>query len=806
MPRLETYFGVPQPGSHVNLPQDSGTDTSGRDDQPVMNDNALNATEQSYSSVTETNLEETRSPNSTITSEQLEFTDPAQWPLPLTENQRKYLVERGPCRLNNQNYPTDSTGRRFVETNYKRHLVNGETVNRVWLVYSSLINCVFCFCCKLFRPNEKIALVTGGFHDWKNIGKCLHEHEVSKKHLECMQNWRSLETSLCTHTTIDETNERIIRSERERWRSVFERLFAIVQYLAKQNLAFRGSADRIYQPHNGNFLGLVELIAKFDPVMREHLRRIQSDEIHDHYLGKTIQNELISTMASKVQEVITMWTKQAKYYTIILDCTPDVSHQEQFSLTIRFVKLDESPDVPVSIEEHFIAFLPVEETSGKGLSNVLLQELEKLQLSTKDIHGQGYDNGANMKGHKSGLQARILESNPRAFFAPCACHNLNLLLSDMAKSSVKGTKFFGVLARLYTFLSGSTKRWTILKKHISSLTVKPLCETRWESRVDSVGVLRYQANEVHDALIEISESLNDPQACSEAESLADAILDYSFIVSVVFWYEILFRVNKISKTLQQEDVDLSVAIEMLDSAVKWLKEYRQKGLPSAMVDAREIAEELGIVPKFKATRTRRKKAHFGEAQDETITDPQELFRVDYFNVILDRAIASMDERFQQLKTHYDKFSVLCNFFKLPQSKVVDQCKQLEISLCDKDDKDINGIMLADELGAIRSLIPSVTEKSPSELLQYLHKNKLCDVFPNTSIGLRIWLTIPVTVASGERSFSKLKLIKTYLRSTMLQDRLTNLAILSIEHEVVTTLDCSELIDTFANVKARKIDL
>jgi len=69
-------------------------------------------------------------------------------------------------------------------------------------------------------------------------------------------------------------------------------------------------------------------------------------------------------------------------------------------------------------------------------------------------------------------------------------------------------------------------------------------------------------------LIDIAENLNDAQACSEAESLADAISDYSFIVSVVFWYEILFRVNKINKTLQQEDTDLSVAIEMLSSVVK----------------------------------------------------------------------------------------------------------------------------------------------------------------------------------------------------------------------------------------------
>ena len=48
----------------------------------------------------------------------------------------------------------------------------------------------------------------------------------------------------------------------------------------------------------------------------------------------------------------------------------------------------------------------------------------------------------------------------------------------------------------------------------------------------------------------------------------------------------------------------------------------------------------------------------------------------------------------------------------------------------------------------------------------------------------------MTVASGEQSFSKLKLIKTYLRSTMNQERLTNLAILSIERDVARTMDYS----------------
>ena len=55
----------------------------------------------------------------------------------------------------------------------------------------------------------------------------------------------------------------------------------------------RYSCDKLFHLQNGNFLGLVELFAKFEPVLKEHMRRIKDDEIADHYLGKTIQNELI---------------------------------------------------------------------------------------------------------------------------------------------------------------------------------------------------------------------------------------------------------------------------------------------------------------------------------------------------------------------------------------------------------------------------------------------------------------------------------------------------------------------------------
>ena len=63
--------------------------------------------------------------------------------------------------------------------------------------------------------------------------------------------------------------------------------------------------------------------------------------------------------------------------------------------------------------------------------------------------------------------------------------------------------------------------------------------------------------------------------------------------------------------------------------------------------------------------------------------------------------------------------------------------------------------------------------------------------------------LPVSVATAERSFSKLKLIKSYLRSTIGQKRLCSLASLSIESDIAEKLDYESVIDAFAETKARK---
>lgn len=96
-------------------------------------------------------------------------------------------------------------------------------------------------------------------------------------------------------------------------------------------------------------------------------------------------------------------------------------------------------------------------------------------------------------------------------------------------------------------------------------------------------------------------------------------------------------------------------------------------------------------------------------------------------------------------------------------------------------------------------------KTPLDLVSFIISYG-DDTFPNLRIALQILLTIAVSFASCERSFSKLKLILSYLRASMGQDRLTDLALLSVEREMLETINFDAIIDKFAAAKARKINL
>jgi hypothetical protein len=96
--------------------------------------------------------------------------------------------------------------------------------------------------------------------------------------------------------------------------------------------------------------------------------------------------------------------------------------------------------------------------------------------------------------------------------------------------------------------------------------------------------------------------------------------------------------------------------------------------------------------------------------------------------------------------------------------------------------------------------------TPQSQALLMHKEGLQQTFSNVDIALRMSLSIMATNCSGERSFSKLKIIKNKLRSTMSDTRLSSFSLLSIESELMSSINFTNLIDKFASAKARKVKL
>lgn len=380
-------------------------------------------------------------------------------------------------------------------------LKNGEKCERTWLVYSESLGKVFCGPCLLFNRENNNSLASTGFNDWKNAVMRINQHENSNTHKQSILIMSSRRNTCCR---IDKQIVSQLNNEISYWRNVLHRLVAIIQSLSSRGLSFRGHDENIGSIHNGNFLMVVELLAKFDPFMSQHIAKYGNKGTGStSYLSSTIYEELIQLMANKVTSKIINEIKKNKYFSIVLDSTPDLSHTDQLSVILRYVH----QGVPV---EHFLTFISGCSHKSQQLCEVTCNTLKHFNIPIEDCRGQSYDNASNMSGQYTGLQARIREINPLAMYVPCVAHSLNLVGVHAVQCCPEATKFFCNLQHLYTFFSASTHRWDVLMSHLSSKskTLKRINTTRWSSRDDACLSYNNSWCEILKALSEIEKKSN----------------------------------------------------------------------------------------------------------------------------------------------------------------------------------------------------------------------------------------------------------------------------------------------------------
>jgi len=748
--------------------------------------------------------------------------DPVTREAVIPNSVRRELQARGSVAFQNKDCQFPVTkGRSMQATWFTKWLTNGSKVNRSWLLYSPVKDAAYCFACLLFSTaaaNVRSAFeLEGGFRKWKKSEKILL-HESSVSHREAFGMWKESERRLLHQSGVDSELQKHIQQNKQKWRDVLTRLLDCVKYLASQNLALRGHDESLRQTdsHNpGNFLALLDLLAKYDPVLNSHMTYVRANPHSTSYLSPSVQNELIGLLASSVKQQLLRDIKRNRYYGMLYDSTPDVAHREQMSQVIRFVDVDfESKDV--KIRESFLGFISLRSKDAAATENAILDQLNDLELPLQDCRCQCYDNAAVMSGRISGVQKRILDKNPLALFLNCDNHSLNLSAVHAATEKTLAVTFFSTVEGVYTFFARSTIRWQQLKD-VVKCTVKRESDTRWSAREEAVKVILENIDQLVNLLEDMTEQTqHTAETCVNAQQLLDNVLTYNFLCLLHFWNNVLGRINRVQKRLQDPAMNFREAAADLDCLQAFLLEHHDDICERAMSYGKSKCEDWGIEIQRRVRRRRRMPGEL--ARDAGLTAEQEVIRV--LKSILDRLVSEMTDRFSRLRDLNTQFGFLLDTKSLLLQRVPDGADDTDTELRSQClhfgkiySNDVDGTELIQEVLDCRLLIKERQQKgsefqqpaTPEELLRFIISYG-DDVFPNLRIALQMLLTVSVSIASCERSFSKLKLILTYLRSSMSQSRLNNLALLSIEKETLNSIDFTSIIDEFASMKARQVDL
>ena len=300
--------------------------------------------------------------------------------------------------------PSGTTIRCLTKSVFSRTLTNGESVHRFWLAFSESTNAIFCTVCKLF--SQVGSQFTTGYNDWKNMHARILSHEYSYPHRQAMCVWMARRNEHGIETSLNEEYDK----QCQYWQHVLERMVKVILFLGERGLALRGKDETIGSIHNGNYLGILELLSEYDGFLAKHMERFGNPgKGNTSYLSSSVCNEFINIIGDLMLQKIVDEVKESKYFGVIVDSTPDLTHMDQLTFILRYV--NNADLMPV---ERFLQFIPVYSHKGTSLSDVILDFLSRNDLDIMNCRSQSYDNASNMSGRYKGVQACIKKINPLA--------------------------------------------------------------------------------------------------------------------------------------------------------------------------------------------------------------------------------------------------------------------------------------------------------------------------------------------------------------------------------------------------------
>lgn len=436
-----------------------------------------------------------------------------------------------------------------------------------------------------------------------------------------------------------------------------------------------------------------------------------------------------------------------------------------------------------------------------------------------------------MSGKTNGVQALFKKKVPQSIYIHCFNHKLNLVLVDVCKNIKESERFFCIVERLYVFFSGSNVHARFIDTQktmgIDIVELKQICFTRWTSQIYSCIAIRKRLEAVLVTLNLIASEGGSRTA--ESEGLLNEI-NFVFVFQLIMFENFLKLFKILSDYLQSTTADMTHALTLVSSLLHTFESLRNSPIaPIPTVDVAQrcnedlyfkavfdkaitIAQKNNIVTEVGKKLMRPKKmpkkyesffiTENNYALEGNCNDNNNLM-VNIFIPVLDKVILELRKRFEE---NSDVLKGISSLNPADNDNFLNLCHLENFARHYKCNIDI----LTAELKIVHNSIEcyerehNIKIDNIFQLMHFLFKYKIA--FNETYKLVLIAITIPVSSASCERSFSCLRLIKSYLRNRMGNDRLSSLAILSIEKSLVKKINLENVIDIFATNKKRRLDL
>ncbi|XP_059441887.1 uncharacterized protein LOC132174212 [Corylus avellana] len=437
----------------------------------------------------------------------------------------------------------------------------------------------------------------------------------------------------------------------------------------------------------------------------------------------------------------------------------------------------------------------VKDTSASTLKKEICAVLFRYNLQIENIRDQGYDGASNMRGEWNGLQALFARDCPYAYYVHCIAHKLQLALVAASREANHIHQFFIQLALIINIVGGSSKHHDDLQS-IHAVEIKNLVaynvietrrgvnqidtlqrpeDTRWSSHNQSFCSMIRMFGATCSVINKISNEGANYSQRGDAEAAYMILTSFKFILILHLMKEIMGLTNMLCQTLQQKLLDILNAMSQVSTTQSLIQKMRDDG---------------------------------SRRQDEgSPTTVEHHFRVDIFTVAIDFELQELKNRFSEQAVELLILCVALSHKDTYKSFKIDDICKLAEKFYPRDFTEQEKICLKFQLQHYKLDVPKhqdfQTMSTLFELYRGLVVSEKSKIYPLIDRLIRLVLTLPVSIATTERAFSAMKLIKTRLRTRMEDEFFADHLVVYIEKGIAKNFTSEMIMDEFYSISNRR---